>query len=212
MEQLLSRVNNIINTCWESFSAKVGGGLIIVNKEASMQLHFAYLLKNTIDLAIHHSDESITIELETGIEVNGRLREADLVVHLIKAEVEIFLPIEMKCYKNRTSTNKLRGAQDLFRHSVYEDLVLLESYAQNSNYIQGIQLTMTDSRLFGFPENTNTKSWAFNTSNGFVIENGTILDVPMGDTKGIVNITLTKNYMFNWTEIYGYCFLMLRGS
>ena len=61
MEDLLNRVKNIIDLCWESFSAKVGGGLINVNKEASMQLNFAYILKNSIDLIIHHQIPNIVI-------------------------------------------------------------------------------------------------------------------------------------------------------
>lgn len=38
MEELIIRVRRLIDTCWESFSSKVGGGLIVINKEASMQL------------------------------------------------------------------------------------------------------------------------------------------------------------------------------
>lgn len=210
MEQLLHRVNNIINICWESFSAKVGGGLIEVNKEASMQLHFAYLLKNTIDLAIHHRDENISIELETGIDVNGRLREADIVVAVTKAGLTQKLPIEMKCYKTRASSGGLRGAHDLFRYGVYEDLQLLESYCHNANYIQGIQLTMADSRVFGFPDSTKGKSWDYNTANGTTITNGISIDTPIGGKE--VSVTLTKSYAFNWREINGFYFLMLRGS
>ena len=67
MEALINRVKTQIDICCESFSAKVGNGLISTNKEASMQLHFAYILKNSLDLVIHHKDESATIELGTGI-------------------------------------------------------------------------------------------------------------------------------------------------
>lgn len=210
MEQLLSRVNNIINACWESFSAKVGGGLIDINKEASMQLNFAYLLKNTIDLAIHHDDENIRIELETGIPVNGRLREADIIIEITKGDIIQNLPIEMKCYKTRASSGGLRGAHDLFRYGIYEDMQLLESYCNNLNYIQGIQLTMTDCRVFGFPDSTKGKSWDYNTSNRTAINNGINLVTPIGGKE--VSVTLTKSYLFNWTEINEFYFLMLRGN
>lgn len=38
MEALVNRVRYLIDYCWDSFSAKVGCGLIKINKEASMQL------------------------------------------------------------------------------------------------------------------------------------------------------------------------------
>ncbi len=210
MEQFLGRINNIINTCWDSFSAKVGGGLIDINKEASMQLNFAYLLKNTIDLAIHHEDETIKIELETGIAVNGQLREADIVIEITKGEIIRCLPIELKCYKEQSSSGGKRGAQDLFRYDVYDDIQLLENYSNIPNYIQGIQLTMTDYRVFGFPNRTTGKSWDYNTAHGTQITNGVTITTPMANRAS--SIILTKSYLFNWREINGFYFLMLRGS
>ena len=151
MEDLIQRIRNIIDISWGSFSAKVGGGLISVNKEASMQLHFAYILKNTIDLTIHHRDESVSIELETGLRVGNRTRECDIVVHIIKNEIEVFLPIEMKCYKYLASSGGKRGAIDIFCKDIYADLELLESYSTIDGYTNGIQLTMTDYRQIVFP-------------------------------------------------------------
>ncbi|NCU31911.1 MAG: hypothetical protein EOM23_03005 [Candidatus Moranbacteria bacterium] len=119
MEDLKTRIIKIIDICWESFSAKVGGGLINVNKEASMQLHFAYILKHSIDLAIYHQDEKVTVELETGIPTKGRMRECDIIITMKKGDDTSVLPIEMKCYKTRAASGGLRGAQDLFRHGIY---------------------------------------------------------------------------------------------
>lgn len=212
MEQLLNRVNRIINTCWTTFSNQVGNGGLRINKEASMQLQFAYLLKTNLDNAIENKDEFIHLELETGIPVNGRLREVDIVIEIKKGATINYLPIELKCYRTGSSSGGSRGAQDIFRLGIYEDMQLLESYANTPNYLQGIQLTMTDIPLFAFPKKTTAKSWGFNTSNGYTITNGLILNIPMGRIKGIVNITLTKNYQFNWETLNGFYFLMLRGS
>jgi len=38
------RLRRAISIAWEIFGRKVGGGLIPVNKEASMQLQYAYVL------------------------------------------------------------------------------------------------------------------------------------------------------------------------
>lgn len=210
MEELIIRVREVINTCWESFSAKVGGGLISVNKEASMQLQYAYILKNTIDLAIHHQDELISIELETGIPTDGRMRECDIVVQIIKGTDEVFLPIEMKCYKEYAASGGKRGAVDIFFKDVYADLELLESYSRNSNFIRGIQLTLTDFRNLPFPTKRTGKYLAYDIRDGARIEHGIHLNVPIGGVP--VDITLTGRYEFNWIQIGSYYFLKLENN
>jgi hypothetical protein len=208
MEALVTRVNDMINLCWESFSAKVGCGLIEVNKEASMQLHFAYILKNAADLVVYNKDEQVTIELETSIPVNGRLRECDIVIRIEKADRLYFLPIEMKCYKTKSSSGGLRGAQDLFRHGIYEDLQLLENYCSES-ILQGIHLTMTDNRSCVFPKSKAGKSWIYDISHGSTISEILSLDTPIGGKP--VSVSLNKNYIFDWKQVGNYYFLQLKG-
>jgi hypothetical protein len=210
MEELIQRVRGIINMCWNSFSAKVGGGLIEINKEASMQLHFAYILKNSIDLAVHHLDEFVTVELETGIPINGRLRECDIVIRMKKNSEVSFLPIEMKCYKEYASSGGKREAVDLFFCGVYEDLELLENYSQNTNYIEGIQLTMTDLRRIVHPNVRRGKYWAYDISDDAFIVNGINLNIPIGGID--VNITLNGSYQFNWVQVNNYYFLRLENN
>lgn len=209
MEDLIKRVIDIVETCWQSFSAKVGHGLINVNKEASMQLHFAYILKNSVDLIIYHPDESVIIELETGISVNGRNRECDIIIQIVKGNKISELPIEMKCYKTKSSSGGLRGAQDLFRYGIYEDLELLESYV-GGNRLLGIQLTMTDSRNFIYPKSKTGKSWHYDISDGTVITDGIKLNTPIGGKQ--VSMHLKKTYEFKWMELSGFYFLKIQGK
>lgn len=208
MEELVKRVENIIDFSWHNFSAKVGGGLIDVNKEASMQLHFAYILKNSIDLIIHHKDEVLTVELETGILINGRMRECDIVIKVQKGEEICFLPIEMKCYRTKSSSGGLRGAQDLFRFGVYEDLQLLEFY-EKDNIIDGFQLTMTDSRNFIYPKSKAGKSWDYDISEGTIINKGIVINTPIGGKPA--SVILKKSYSFNWKNAGDFYFLKLNG-
>ncbi len=208
MINLITRITNIIDVCWESFSAKVGCGLLVINKEASMQLNFAYLLKNTVDLAIYHEDEIITIELENSISINGRMRECDILVKIEKGEDINFIPIEMKCYKTKTSSGKLRGAQDIFKYSIYEDLQLLESY-EDEFISNGIQLTMTDYRGFPFPKSKEGKSWDYDVSDGKILNNGIELFTPIGGKN--VSTILKKSYTFNWQTSGEFYFLKIKG-
>ncbi|AXT19794.1 hypothetical protein D7030_01385 [Flavobacteriaceae bacterium AU392] len=210
MEQIVNRVRNMVGICWESFSAKVGSGLIAVNKEASMQLQFAYILKNALDLTIYNDDETVELELETAIHVNGRLRECDIVIQITKGEIELYLPIEMKCYKEYASSGGKRGASDIFMKDVYQDLELLESYSKTTKYTNGISLVMTDFRGLVFPETKRGKKWDYDISEGTFVEAETIKGTPIGGYD--VNIALTKSYCFNWVQINKYYFLKLESN
>lgn len=210
MEQLIERVKSIIDICWDSFSAKVGCGLIVINKEASMQMQFAYVLKNTLDLSIYNDDESVELELETAIPVNGSFRECDIVVQITKANSKFYLPIEVKCYKEYASSGGKRGASDVFMMEVYRDLELLENYSVNPNYINGMGFIMTNLSRLVFPRHKNGKKWNYDISDGTSLRNPTFKDTPMGGKK--VNLTLNKNYDFNWNQINEYFFLKLEAE
>ncbi|MFW5879198.1 MAG: hypothetical protein ACOCUV_00080 [bacterium] len=210
MEELINRVRTLIDTCWESFSAKVGGGLITINKEASMQLQFAYILKNAMVLAIHHNDESIEIDLETGVQINGRIRECDIIINIKKSDTINYLPIEMKCYKKYAASGGKRGAIDIFMKDIYEDLALLELYAQKKSFIQGIQYTMTDYRNLAFPKLRKGKNWNYDTSHGYSILNGIHLTTPIGGKT--VDVKLDGRYEFIWNECNGFYFIKLENK
>ncbi|MFH6965839.1 hypothetical protein [Flavobacterium sp. FlaQc-28] len=207
MEALIKRVNDIIEICWGSFSAKIGCGLIEINKEASMQLNFAYLLKNTIDLAIHHEDEKIIIELETTIPINGKTKECDIVIKIEKADNIFYLPIEMKCYKEFASSGGKRGALDIFFKDVHADIELLESYSKKENFLKGIMLVMTDFKNAVFPVKKNGKYWDYDISHGSEISGSVIKNTAIGGFE--VSIQIDGNYSFNWKEFTGFYFLKL---
>lgn len=207
MDGLIKRINDIIEICWESFSAKIGCRLIEINKEASMQLNFAYLLKNTIDLAIHHEDEKITIELETTISVNGRTKECDIVIKIEKSDSTFYLPIEMKCYKELASSGGKRGALDVFFKDVHADIELLESYSKKENFLMGRMLVMTDFRRAIFPKKKDGKFWDYDISHGSEIKGTVIKNTAIGGFE--VNIKIDGNYIFNWKEYNNFYFLKL---
>ncbi len=210
MEDLIKRVQKVIDQCWNSFSAKTGSELLVLNKEASMQLNFAYLLKNSIDLAIYNKSESVGIELETSIEVNNHHRNCDIVVTIKKNGVKKFLPIEMKYYKEYASSGGKRGAVDIFFKDVFIDLELLESYSEKEDYLDGIQLTMTDFSRLVNPHSKKGKFWIYDISQGAKIKAGTNYTTPIGGRN--VDITLNKNYKFDWKQVGHFYFLKLEGE
>ena len=57
-ENLPERMRAAVSISWLIFSRKVGGGLISINKEASMQLQFAYILQQLFPLITFHKNEA----------------------------------------------------------------------------------------------------------------------------------------------------------
>jgi hypothetical protein len=205
MDGLVKRVNDIIEICWESFSAKIGCGLIEINKEASMQLNFAYLLKNTIDLAIHNEDEQISIELETSILVNGTTRECDVVIKISKKDELRYIPIELKCYKQFQSNGKSTDGYTQFRDNLHIDLHLLEQYSSMENYTNGISFVITN-----FANLVNRKAyWRKDISNGTVIQGGVVSNENY-ITQNPEFSELEYNYQFNWHSRNNWHFLTLK--
>jgi hypothetical protein len=207
MEEIIERVKGLIDLCWDSFSAKVGNGLVEVNKEASMQLQFAYLLNSVIALSEYSPDEVVTIELETGVSVGGRIRECDIVIRIRKGDEFRFLPIELKCYKYLASSGNKRGAVDIFYKDVYADLELLEAYANVPSFLPGIQLTMTDFRNIPYPPKMTGKYIDYNITQGATIRGGIHLTTPIGGKD--VDIRLSGSYDFRWEQVGQYYFLKL---
>lgn len=204
MEGLIQRVRDHIDLCWISFTQKVGNRLIDINKEASMQLNFAYLLRSNIELVLFESGENVKIELETGIEVNGCIRECDILIEIIKDDQVQKLPIELKCYKKKAASGGNRGALDIFFKDVYVDLELLEAYEKNQRFLRGIHYIMTDYKHCVFPNKKVGKFWDYDISNGVSVVNGIHLTTPIGGKE--INLRLTGSYNFIWEQIGGFYF------
>ncbi|WP_145972667.1 hypothetical protein [Acetobacterium woodii] len=203
------RIINIVNNSWEVFENKVGYEDIFINKEASMQLHFAHILQQYIPLIIYERDESATVELETAVDDGMRIREADIMITAYKGIHVFRVVIELKCYKTKASSGGPRGAQDIFMKEVYQDIELVEKYLLNDQADEGFCFVMTDHRMFVYPRQKNGKCWDYDMSQGTVAGN-TILETPIGgkDTR----IELKKEYVFNWNEIGEYYFLKLQAQ
>jgi len=138
------RMRKSISFAWSIFSEKVGSGLIYINKEASMQLQFSYILQQVVPLICFQSNENVKIELETGVKVQGKSREIDLVLVGTSGSGTYKIAVEMKCYREYASSGGKRGATDIFMKDVYEDLHLLESYCSLAGFNQGVALVMND--------------------------------------------------------------------
>ncbi len=203
------RLRKSISFAWQIFREKTGAKLLPINKEASMQLHYTYILQQVIPLICFHEDENVKFELETGVRVNDNYRVIDLVLkgknsHGLYHNVAV----EMKCYRQKTSSGGQREASDIFMKDVYGDLHLLEEYCNYGEFDRGVSLVMNDFIRHVHPKQKSGKCWDYDISHGTKV--GDIhLETPIGGKK--IDIRLEKSYEFNWVQCGQFWFLEIEG-
>jgi len=207
------RIRKSISFAWTIFSEKVGSGSLGINKEASMQLQYSIILQSILPLVCFNGYEGVKIELETGEVVEGRSREIDLVVigttHHPNIKPTIYkIAVEMKCYREVTSSGGKRGATDIFMKDVYEDMQLLENYCDLVGYDSGVALVMNDLDRLVNPKTKTAKCWDYDISNGAQVSN-VHLKTPIGGRP--VNFLIRKSYRFDWIKKGEFWFLENEG-
>lgn len=210
-DDFTKRMREAVSLSWSMFSRKVGNGLLPINKEAYMQLQFAYVLQQLIPLITFHKNEKFEIELETGISVNGTNREIDILFKGISEDLKHVhkIALEMKCYRTYASSGGKRGATDIFMKDVYFDFCLLEQYVSNGKATEGVALVMTDLERLVHPKNKKAKCWEYDISNGaeFGPKN---LNTPVGGKP--VHFELQKHYSLDWKQYGTFWFLEAEGT
>lgn len=121
------RLRHAVSAAWGIFARKVGGKTIPVNKEASMQLQYAYILRQLIPLTSHSGHEVADIELETGVKTGSGTNEIDILLKGESTQGKSLIAIELKCYRAIASSGGPRGAHDIFMKDVYEALASLKN-------------------------------------------------------------------------------------
>lgn len=208
-ENFSERMRAAISLCWVMFSRKVGSGLIPINKEASMQLQYAYVLQQLLPLITFHDGEKFEIELETGVKTNGRSREIDLLFSGEFGSQKYSIAIEMKCYRTLAASGGKRGATDIFMKDVYEDLHLLEQYVSQGIAQEGVALVMNDMERLVNPSGKEAKCWDYDISHGASFGPGQ-LTTPIGGKE--VTVNLSKKYSFSWINYGSFWFLEAQGE
>ncbi len=202
------RLRESISAAWKVFQNKVGNDVLPINKEASMQLQYAYILQQILPLIRYSSNETVLLELETGVPINGSTREIDLLLSGQSEDGEYVIAVEMKCYKKYASSRKLRGATDIFMKDVYQDLELLEKYCSVGIANQGVLLVMNDMKRLVDPKQKKAKCWDYDISNNTKISS-IHLTTPIGGKE--IDVKLSKSYEFIWEKCGSYWFMELEG-
>jgi len=121
---------------------KIGGGLIAIHKEASLQLQFGYVLQQILPLITFHESEQLEVELESGAKIGGSFSEIDVLLTGTSQSRKHRIAVELKCYRTLAWSGGKRGATDIFMKDVYEDLAILERYVECGHVNEGLALVM----------------------------------------------------------------------
>ena len=206
------RLRAAVSLAWRLFAKKVGAGAIQVHKEASMQLQYAHVLQQLLPLVCFDANESFKLELENGVELDGRRFEIDLLLIGLAADHRPYrIAVEMKCYRTKAASGKPRGAQDIFRKDVYEDLQITERYVSAGRADEGVVLVMNEHEHFVSPRPPRgevPKSWIYDLTHGATFGPKT-LDTPIGGQP--VRIELERRYALDWERQGDFWFLEVQG-
>ena len=116
IESIDNRMRWILSTAWDVCIHRIVNGRITINKESSLQLHYAYVLAQVGELACIDKDESFKIELEG----HHDGKNIDIWCSLGRCDAAI----ELKCF--RKASNR---AKDTDMYDVLKDIARLESYS-----------------------------------------------------------------------------------
>jgi hypothetical protein len=207
-QNISERVSWAIEFGWRLTIEKIVNGEIKVSKEASLQLHYASILKNLMELIKFSPKERYEVDLETTVYIGLKPYIIDiLITYSDGSEVNEKHSIELKCYKTKAASGKARGANDIFMYSVYIDLFYSELYTNNNHADHTTCLILTDYPNFVNPKKKDTKNWIYDISHGNSITGGHFTTSIGGKP---VNFNLIRKYTFNWLQNGMYWSLLIR--
>lgn len=203
------RLRAAVSWTWRVLAQKIAHGQAHVNREASLQLHYAACLQQVLPLLSFSSAETATIELESAVRIGKQPFSIDvLVTGSLAGKANCRIAIEMKCYRVLAASGGKRGATDIFMKDVYEDLAVLERYCAAGVADVGVALVMNEHRGFVHPAAKTAKCWAYDISHGSRV-GPSALTVPIGGRQ--VDIKLQKSYQFNWEALGDFFFMEVEG-
>lgn len=197
------RLSEIINLSWNILIEYVDNGKVKINKESSLQLHYAAILKQIGETFCIKPEEIFTVELET----HYKGKNIDIFCSLGQAKAAL----EIKCFKEFSSTGGKSAAQDIKMYDVFEDICRLSGYVDEKFVDFGIFLCYTDHKYFVEGAEMKGYTKVFSTRNGSQYPKG-VIKVPWSgwkDKSRDKDIILTRNIIFNWTTKKKHNFLLL---
>lgn len=189
-------LKNIIELSYQILTRKIAGRSIIVNNEASLQLHFSQILLTVGRLYEFQSGDLFHLELEGNIPLgkptaknkNGNAR-VDILIALGKDQFFVTSAIELKYFKKKNHREPLN------RYDAYADLQNLE-ICKEDKIDYGYMIIATDHEHYISQENYSPETDSFDFRNGKKYLKNTVLKYR--DNSKLAPISLKRDIEFNW--------------
>jgi hypothetical protein len=191
-------LREIVNQGLTLFMRQAAGRRIVVDCEASMQLHLSRILHQLGTLYEFGPEEQFLVQLEAPLKLNGLAPKgdsltprADIVIAFGSHSFFSTCAIELKYFKKenaRTSHN---------RYDVYADLANLEKY--RAEFIDETYLFVaTDDPTYATRGSSGSATKELTLKSGYTVAAGTTVTYQSERAPG-KPITLVDSYTFDWT-------------
>lgn len=192
----VERIRWVLSIAWETCINRIATGRIRINKESSLQLHYAYILAQFGEMACIEKDESFIIELET----HHAGKNIDIWCSINDTEAAV----EMKCFRKKSNR-----ATDTDMYDVLKDISRLESYEHVSHRHF---ICLTDNEFY-VKESHTGHAGSVSIGDGKKYKKQTpIIPTWAGkwkDTSRDQGVTLLNDVEFKWNGIHGWYYLSM---
>lgn len=186
----IQRLQLIVSAAVPALFAKIEGGRIPCESEATLQLHLAHLLNSFGEIALIAHGESFTVELEKRGTVAGPRAAVDIWCCLTDAENQDWnCAIELKFFKHKNHREPNN------RYDVFKDLHRLEECG-NANSI-GYMIVATDHGHYVNQDSFSSDTCDFDFRHQQKYSAGNTLTYRTKKPHG-PPITLRNDYEFHW--------------
>jgi len=196
------RLTRVFELAYECLRRKINSGRIRVQNEASLQLHFAAILKTVGELLEVEQGELFNIELEKPISLVGKSFGKS---GSNKAKVDIFFSYkdartqsEQSCAVELKFFKKDNQREPNNRYDVFADLRNLEQYGDIADRCFLVVATDHNHYVTWTEYSKDTSDFDFRDGRSYVAGTAATYrtSTPYGDP-----ITLTGSYTFAWDQV-----------
>lgn len=210
---LEDRLQQIIEQAYSIVCARIKGGRIKIDNEASLQLQLGMVLQTLGSLCEFGENDRFAIILEHTFELKATTNKcpkkharADIYMELTDGKEKCAAIIELKYFK------KANAREPNNRYDFFADLENLEQYHRQGKSQINYLIAGTDhSHYYSDANPISAETGDFNFRDGRQYKAGAVLEYKTKKPYG-GKITLTQDYSFKWNIANPYAFIKVKVS
>lgn len=200
----VERLTHLVNLSYDFLRLKINGGQIIIENEASLQLHLSTILKSVGELLEKNREEYFFIQLEKSVThvdgVFGKSGSSNAIVDIICGYTNATTGDKQSCAIELKYFKKQNHREPNNRYDVFADIHNLENYGSFADCCFMVVATDHDHYISQAKYSVDTSDFDFREGQTYVggTERTYRTSQPYGKP-----ITLTSTYNFAWDTVEG---------